>query len=219
MSIIYALIAREDDLVSENGNNIHVLTEYSGDVTGNFPQVTRERVLKQVPKNRKSFYKYKDKYVFHSVNEDGFTYLCLADSDYPKTRAHVFLEELKISFCNKYPQAMRQAAISYSLIGFQETIKQKMEYHNSNKVDPKLTKIRDQAGATLGLMEQNMEAIIDRGDTIELLVKKAGTLNVESSMLKERSATYKEQARKEALKKAAIIGGSVLVIVYMVFIR
>jgi len=175
--------------------------------------------LKQVPKNRKSFYKYKDKYVFHSVNEDGFTYLCLADSDYPKTRAHVFLEELKISFCNKYPQAMRQAAISYSLIGFQETIKQKMEYHNSNKVDPKLTKIRDQAGATLGLMEQNMEAIIDRGDTIELLVKKAGTLNVESSMLKERSATYKEQARKEALKKAAIIGGSVLVIVYMVFIR
>ena len=218
MSIIYALIAREEEDL-EYGRNFHVLVEHSGDSTGNFPQVTRELVLKEVPKNQKSVYNYKGKYAFHCLSEEGFTYLCLADVDYPKSRAQVFLEEMRIAFCNKYSTDQRNSAISYGLSGFTDVIKQKMEYYNSNKVDPRLAKIRHDAGATLHLMEQNLETIIDRGEKIELLVKKAHTLNVESGNLKARALTFKEQARNEALKKTILLGGIVLVVVYFVFIR
>lgn len=41
-------------------------------------------------------------YHFHYINEDDFTYLCLADSLLPKATAFAFLEEMKRLFCEKY---------------------------------------------------------------------------------------------------------------------
>mmetsp|Transcript_2758 Transcript_2758/g.2400 ORF Transcript_2758/g.2400 Transcript_2758/m.2400 type:complete len:91 (+) Transcript_2758:98-370(+) len=90
MSIIYALIAREDQNPDSPQSNIYVLTEVS-DSNGNFPQVTRSIILRNVPRNEKSIYNYQDKYIFHTLNETGFTFLCLSDNDFSKVRAQAFL--------------------------------------------------------------------------------------------------------------------------------
>jgi len=215
MSIIYSLIAREE---SQDESEVHVLVEASNNSTGNFPQVTRESILKQVPRNQKSLYTYKDKYVYHTLNEDNFTYLCLTDIDYPKRTAQIFLEDIKQSFCQKYPFDQRVRAISYGMNdSFTDILAKKMAYFNENSLDPKMARIKNDAKATLGIMEGNLETIIERGDKIELLVKKTNTLNIESSGLKQRSAALKDKARREALKRTLIIGTGAAIIVYLVF--
>lgn len=217
MSIIYALIAREDTQ-GDYGDNVHVLVEASNDSTGNFPQVTRELILKQVPRNQKSIYTYKDKYIYHTLNEDNFTYLCLTDGDYPKRTAMAFLEDIKQSFTQRYPFDQRIKAISYGFNdSFSDVLTKKMAYFNENSLDPKMARIRNDAKATLGIMEENLESIMERGEKIELLVKKATNLNVESSGLKQRSNALKNKERREKIIKYAIAGAGVAILVYLFF--
>ena len=217
MSIIYTLIARDDNY-SEHGDNIHVLSEASNDSIGNFPQVTREVVLKQVTKDQKSIYQYQDKYTFHILNKDGYTYLCLSDASYSTPKAQAFLDDVRTSFCSKYSFEERELAISYSLNGFTNTILEKMEYYNRNRISPKLAKIKSEAGATLGIMQQNLETIMDRGDRIELLVKKANNVNIDSSNLQRRSSALKQQASHSTLKWVGFIGIVVIIVVYFAFV-
>lgn len=217
MSIIYALISREDTQ-SDYGDNIHVLVEASNNSNGNFPQVTRETILKQVPRNQKSIYTYKDKYVYHTLNEDSFTYLCLTDVEYPKRTAQVFLEDIKSSFCQRFPFEQRIQAITYAMNdSFGDVLTKKMAYFNENSLDPKMARIKNEAQSTLNIMESNLDTINERGDKIELLVKKTNTLNVESSGLKQRSAALKDKERRNALKRTLIIGCGAAIIVYLVF--
>ena len=220
MSIIYALIAREDTAEGTPGHNVHVLVEASSNnSTGNFPQVTRELIFqKQVPRNQKSIFNYKDKYVYYVLNEDAFIYLCLTDVDYPKRSALAFLEDIKSSFSQKYTFDQRIQAISYQMNeSFLDTLTKKMAYFNENSLDPKMARIRNDAKATLGIMEENLESIMERGEKIELLVKKTNALNTESSGLKNRSAALKDKARREFYQRAIIGGVAAAVIVYLVF--
>jgi len=218
MSIIYALISREDTQ-DGYGENIHVLVETSTDASGNFPQVTRELILKQVPRNQKSIYNYKEKYVYHTLNEDSFTYLCLTDAGYPKRAAQSFLEEIKQRFTEEFPFEKRIRAITFSMNdSFGKILMQRMSYYNENSLDPKMARIRTDAHATLGVMEQNLESIMERGDRIELLVKKANALNVESSGLQSRSTALKEKERRKILIRNLIILAVIVAIIVFFFV-
>jgi len=216
-SIIYALIAREDTQ-SGYGENIHVLVEQSLDAVGNFPQITRQEILKKVPKNDRSLYRYKEKYVYHTINEDSFTYLCLTDAAFPKRTAMTFLEEIKKSFNEKYSFDERIKAITFKMNdSFGGILANKMKYYNQNSLDPRLARIKNEAQATLGIMEGNLDSVNERGEKLELLVKSTNTLNIESSGLKGRSAALKDKQKKEWLIRSLIIGGVGVVIVYFVF--
>ncbi len=219
MSIIYSLIAREDT-ESGYGENIHVLVEQSLDVVGNFPQITRQEILKKVPKNDRSIYKYKEKYVYHTMNEDSFTYLCLTDASYPKRTAMNFLEDIKKTFNDKYSFDERIKAITFKMNdSFGSTLANKMKYYNQNSLDPRMARIKNEAQATLGIMEGNLESVNERGEKLELLVKSTNTLNIESSGLKGRATALKDKQRKEWLLRSVIIGAVGVVIIYFVFFR
>jgi len=219
MSIIYSLIAREDT-ESGYGENIHVLVEQSLDVVGNFPQITRQEILKKVPKNDRSIYKYKEKYIYHTINEDSFTYLCLTDASYPKRTAMNFLEDIKKTFNEKYSFDERIKAITFKMNdSFGNILANKMKYYNQNSLDPRMARIKNEAQATLGIMEGNLESVNERGEKLELLVKSTNTLNIESSGLKGRATALKDKQRKEWLLRSVIIGAVAVVIIYFVFFR
>ena len=42
-------------------------------------------------------------FVFHFINEENFTYLCLADEGFAQNLAFLFLEDIKNKFIEKYP--------------------------------------------------------------------------------------------------------------------
>jgi len=206
-----------DTLDPEYGENIHILVEVSDDSTGNFPQITREIILKSLPQTDKAIFNYKGKYVFHIQRDYSYVYVCLTDETYPKSRGQAYLNEIKNLFCSKFSDDQRGRAISFSLNeSFQGTVLEKMKYFNEHKLDDKMARIRGDAQSTLGIMEQNLESIMERGEKIELLVKKTNALKNESSTLKGRSEKLKEKNRNEYLKRTLVIGAGIAAVVALI---
>jgi len=212
MSIFYTVIARVDTPDPESGLNIHILAEVD-ESSGNYPQITREIILKNLPKSDRAAFNYQEKYVFHILCDQGYVYVSLTEQQYSKQRAQVFLNEVKDSFCSKFTTDIRGRAISFSLNDrFSNVISEKMKYYNENTLDPKMARIRGDAQATLGIMEQNVESLMERGEKLDMLVKKTTTLKNDSSTLAGRSKALKEKTRSEAMKRNLIIGTGIVVI-------
>lgn len=222
MSIICTLIARQDTPHSndlESGKNFHILVEVSNGFTGNFPQVTREFVLKCLPKEDRAIYNYRNKYLFHILKQDTFVYICLTEEAYPKRRAQTYLSEIKSLFFEKISQKERDTAISFSLKNnFAGAVQEKMDYFNRNIIDPKLSKIRQDANDVMNIMEQNLESLMERGDMIEMLVKKVHELRLETTTLKERSERLKEKSQMECVKKGAVVAVGATILCFFLFL-
>jgi vesicle-associated membrane protein 7 len=45
---------------------------------------------------------FKSSYLFHYINEDNFTYLCMTDATFPKRVSFVYLDDIKQRFLEKY---------------------------------------------------------------------------------------------------------------------
>ena len=88
MSIIYCLIAKDSETV---------LCEYAM-ASGNFPQLSRIILSRHIKENDKRMLQYDHKYIFHYQNQDGITVLALAESDFNKRVAFLFLEDVKNDF-------------------------------------------------------------------------------------------------------------------------
>lgn len=71
--------------------------------------------------------------------------------------------------------------------GFSATLTKKMDYFNEYRGDPKLEKLKEEVRGIMNIQAYNVEELMKRGQKIELLVKKAETLNIESSNLKQRA--------------------------------
>ena len=66
-------------------------------------------------------------YSFHYINEDDFTFMCMAETNFSKRMAFAFLEDIKENFGGKYTYEQKINAIAFSLNNsFYSTMKEKM---------------------------------------------------------------------------------------------
>jgi len=114
--IFYSLIAR---------NRKTVLVEYTP-VHGNFQQVTRTIVSKIKPNTRQS-YDYSSTYMFHYINENNTTFLCLAHAGYKPELAYQYLDDIKSKFEAQYDQETIHSSIDFAMNNrFRSVLKNRM---------------------------------------------------------------------------------------------
>ena len=126
-----------------------------------------------------------------------------------------FLEEIKNLFFAKYGQDVPQRAIAFSLNEeYSKVIKDRLDYYNNagSNVDG-LSQVKNQIEDVKGVMVENIEKVLERGEKIELLVDKTDRLNqqafkFESSSRDLRRAMWWKNARWVAFY---IVGGGFLV--------
>jgi len=161
MPLIYALISRTSD----------VLAEYTS-AKGNFSTVTRVLLKKIPPDDARLSYIY-DEHIFHYVVSDGLTYLCMTDRNFDRQVSFKFLTRLQERFIDTYGDRGK-TAIAYSLNGdFQRIIKQEMEQFNNNLHEhDKIAKVQHQLREVKEIMVKNIDAVLERGEKIEILVEK-----------------------------------------------
>lgn len=83
MTIFYALIVRERKTV---------LCEFT-DYAGNFQQITRQ-LFPYIKKNKRISFQTSE-YVFHSIDDEGISLLCMTDEQTTRDVAYAFLGDLK----------------------------------------------------------------------------------------------------------------------------
>lgn len=177
MSIIHAVIARGKDTT---------LVEYTT-ASGTFPQIARE-LLKAIDQETKQYIPYNDKFVFHYINENDFTYMCLTDAHFSKKNSFGFLVELQERFVNTFSYDQRMGAINYSLNNaFAETVKKLMNQYNSDLEDDKLVKLKNTLTDLKNVAAANIDNLIQRSNRIELLVRTTSSMNVTANNIKQQA--------------------------------
>ena len=203
MPILYGLIVREKTVLCEH-------TDYAG----NFQQITRQ-LFPYIERNKKKSFQTKE-YTFHCIDDDGITFLCMANVDTDRKVAYAYLSELKKIFYNSFDALEIQNARSYEL-EFSEQIKKKMEFFNENPMgfDDKSGEVIKDLNEVKNVMVENMEKLLERDFKIEVVLAKARDLNQYSITYKKRAKSYNRMQRN---RKIWYILGGLLLLAIIIFI-
>merc|ERR1712130_321707 len=122
-----------------------------------------------------------DQHIFHYVVEGGICFLCMSDDPKKHRIPYGFLQDMKERFVTKYGREEPMTAIAFSMNEeFSRVIAERMDFYNSDEADMTIDSIgavKSQIEDVKGVMVQNIEKVLERGEKIELLVDKTDRLN------------------------------------------
>eukprot|EP00249_Psilotum_nudum_P004703 c18203_g2_i1 orf=2-571(-) len=183
-SLIYSFVARGST----------VLAEYTS-FSGNFSTIAVQ-CLQKLPANNSKFTYACDGHTFNFLVEEGFAYLVVADEKVGRQLPFSLLERIKEDFQRRYGAGGGKADavpahslnkdfgygdmfnVAYSLDkDFGLRLRDHMQYCIDHPEElNKVAKIKSQVSEVKGIMMENIEKVLDRGEKIELLVDKTENL-------------------------------------------
>ncbi|KAL8494291.1 hypothetical protein ACS0TY_025187 [Phlomoides rotata] len=165
-SLIYSFVARGTVILAE-------YTEFTGNFTGIAAQC-----LQKLPATNNKFTYNCDGHTFNYLVEDGFTYCVVAVESIGRQVPIAYLERIKDDFTKKYSGGKAATAVASSLNKeFGPKLKEQMQYCVDHPEEiSKIAKVKAQVSEVKGVMMENIEKVLDRGEKIELLVDKTENL-------------------------------------------
>ena len=210
MSIIYALVAKNDE---------QVLCEYT-EYKGNFEQISRT-ILRKIQKNSRGGLTYDESYNFSYINENNLTYLSMSDAKYPNEFIFSYLEDIQSKFKEKYTQTQIDEALSYSFnTEFKDVLKGKLEYYNNKteKSKDSINKLKESIVETKGVLLNSQDILGQRGDKVNLIVQKADLLRMDSNSYLENAQKLKKYIMWRRIKQLCILIVIVITIVLIFYV-
>eukprot|EP00048_Salpingoeca_helianthica_P014427 m.221649 g.221649 ORF g.221649 m.221649 type:complete len:215 (-) comp15855_c0_seq1:220-864(-) len=205
MALVYALVAR--------GNKI--LAEHT-DSSGNFTTVTQS-ILDRIPdKDAKCTYVY-DRYLFHYIREEGIVYLCMGEEAFGRRVPFAFLAQVQKDF-GPY-KAKAQTAIAYALNREFSPVLQRLMAQFSKSAGAggdRLAQAKAEVDQVKGIMVQNIEKVLQRGEQIDLLVDKTENLENDAKRFSKRATKLKTQMWWQNQKMCLIITAVVAIIILII---
>ncbi|KAL0300112.1 UNVERIFIED_CONTAM: Vesicle-associated membrane protein [Sesamum angustifolium] len=216
-SLIYSFVARGTVILAE-------YTEFTGNFTGIAAQC-----LQKLPATNNKFTYNCDGHTFNYLVEDGFNatgvfsflFWSFASLCY-ETTSIAFLERIKDDFTKKYGGGKAATAVASSLNReFGSKLKEQMQYCVDHPEEiSKLAKVKAQVSEVKGVMMENIEKVLDRGEKIELLVDKTENLRSQAQDFRTQGTKMRRrmwlQNMKIKLIVLAIIVALILIIVLSV---
>lgn len=205
MPILFSVVAR----------GTTVLSKYAS-CAGNFTEVTEQILGKIPPENSKLTYSH-GSYLFHYICEDRIIYLCITDDDFERSKAFLFLNEIKKRFQTQYG-VRAQTALPYAMNSeFSRVIASQMRTLTDNKQQPdQLDKVQNQVNELKGIMVRNIDQIADRGERLELLVDKTEDLSSNAVSFKKTSRNLARSMWLKNIKITIFIVVIVIIVIYFI---
>ncbi|GKB62184.1 vesicle-associated membrane protein 727 [Tanacetum coccineum] len=202
--LIYSFVAKGSVVLAEH-------TAYSGNVS-----TIAVQCLQKLP-NTSSKYTYScDGYTFNFLLDIGFVFLVVADESLGRSVPFVFLERVKDDFKQRYGGSIASDhplgdESDDDLFEDRPILKEHMDYCLNHPGEmSKLSKLKAQITEVKGIMMDNIDKVLDRGEKIELLVDKTENLQFQvqfrpiySWMGQQLSNTGKTTKKENVVTKSA----------------
>ncbi|VDI11805.1 vesicle transport protein SEC22, partial [Mytilus galloprovincialis] len=153
-------------------------------------------------------------YIFHYIIERGVCYLILCDKSFSKRLAFQYLDDLQTEFSLQYGGRVETVSRPYSFIEFDTYIQKARKSYMDSRARKNLNNINTELQDVHRIMVQNIDDVLQRGETLSALDMKASNLSSVSQKYKKDSAYL--NLRSSYAKIAAII---IVVIVFLLFIK
>jgi len=207
-SLIYSFVAR----------GTTVLAEYTA-FSGNFSQIAVQ-CLQKLPANNNKFTYTCDRHTFNYLVEEGYTYLVVADEEFGRQIPFAFLERVKEDFKKRYAGGRADSAIAHSLDKeFGPKLKDHMQYCVDHPDEMnKISKIKSQVAEVKGIMMDNIEKVLDRGEKIELLVDKTENLRFQADNFQKQGKQLRRKMWFQNMKVKLIVLAIIIVIAIIIWL-
>ena len=204
MPILFAIVARQNS----------VLARYASCV-GNFQEVVDQILPKVSSQNAKLTYAHST-FLFHYISEDGITYLCITDDDFERSRAFLYLNEIKRRFQDTYGVSAQTAQPFAMNSDFSRVLANQMKHFSEAKDLDSISRVQGEIDELKNIMVENIENLSERGERLDLLVDKAENLNEGSVTFRTQSRTLARQMYWKNIKMYVIIGIVGIVVLYLI---
>lgn len=207
-SLIYAFVAR----------GAVVLAEYT-EFTGNFTTIAAQ-CLQKLPSSNNKFTYNCDGHTFNYLVEDGFTYCVVAVESVGRQTPIAFLDRVKDDFTKRYGGGKTAPAGASSLNReFGSKLKEHMQYCVDNPEEiNKLAKVKAQVSEVKGVMMENIEKVLDRGEKIELLVDKTENLHSQAQGFRNQSTQVRRKMWLQNMKIKLIVLGIIIALILIIIL-
>uniref|UniRef100_A0A804LE83 Uncharacterized protein n=1 Tax=Zea mays TaxID=4577 RepID=A0A804LE83_MAIZE len=175
-TLVYSFVARGTIVLADHA-----------EVSGNFASVAAQ-CLQKLPANNNRFNYNCDGHTFNYHIHDGFTYCVVATESAGRQLPVGFIERVKDDFSKKYSGGKAKTANANGLKReYGPKLKEHMKYcdQHPEEID-KLAKVKAQVTEVKGVMMQNIEKVLDRGEKIELLVDKTEDLRAQGTKIRRK---------------------------------
>lgn len=222
-SLIYSFVARGNIVLAEH-------TSFSGNFS-----IIAVQCLQKLPSNSNKFTYTCDNHTFNYLVDDGFVFLVVADETAGRQVPFLFLERVKEDFKRRYG-GRAETSMAHSLdkdYGYEEKftvaynldrefgpiLRDHMQYCMDHPEElSKFSKIKAQVSEVKGIMMDNIEKVLDRGEKIELLVDKTEGLQFQADNFQRQGRQLRRKMWLQNLKFKLIVLGIVLVILLIIWL-
>ncbi|XP_055831053.1 vesicle-associated membrane protein 727 [Solanum dulcamara] len=227
--LIYSFVARGTVVLAEH-------TPYSG----NFSTIAVQ-CLQKLSSNSSKYTYSCDGHTFNFLLDSGFVFLVVADEPTGRSVPFVFLERVKDDFKKRYGSSIKndgdlhpladddeedddlfgdRFSIAYNLDReFGPKLKEHMEYCMNHPDEMnKLSKLKAQITEVKGIMMDNIEKVLDRGEKIELLVDKTENLQFQADSFQRQGRQLRRKMWFQNLQMKLMVGGAILIFIIIVWL-
>ncbi|KAF9598598.1 hypothetical protein IFM89_028267 [Coptis chinensis] len=224
--LIYSFVARGNVVLAEH-------TSFSG----NFSTIAVQ-CLQKLPSNSNKYTYSCDGHTFNFLIDSGFVFLVVVDEAVGRSVPFVFLDRVKDDFKQRYGASIGSEgphpladeededlfedrfSIAYNLDReFGPKLKEHMEYCTNHPEEmSKLSKLKAQITEVKGIMMDNIEKVLDRGERIELLVDKTENLQFQADSFQRQGRQLRRKMWLENLRMKLMVGVAVLIIIVILWL-
>jgi vesicle-associated membrane protein 7 len=158
-------------------------------------------------------------YPFSDASAGGLTYLVVASSSFGRRIPFGYLVEIKKQFLQRYdPQVTDFASLPpYGAADFNTKLKNLMVSFGTTQAGKQdaITNVQQDIDNVKGIMTENIERVLERGERIDLLVDKTDRLGVGAHDFRVRSRGLK---RRMWWKNAKLMVLLVVVIIFLIYL-
>lgn len=225
--LIYSFVAKGNVVLAEH-------TTY----TGNFSTIAVQ-CLQKLPSNSSKYTYSCDGHTFNFLLDSGFVFLVVADESAGRGMPFVFLDRVKDDFKHRYGASIQNSdahpladddedddlfgdrfSIAYNLDReFGPVLKEHMQYCMTHPEEiSKLSKLKAQITEVKGIMMDNIEKVLDRGERIELLVDKSENLQFQADSFQRQGRQLRRKMWLQGLQMKLMVGGAIIVVILILWL-
>ena len=149
----------------------------------------------------------------------GLTYLVIASSDFGRRIPFGYLVEIKKQFLARYDPTTTDFAIlpPYGAADFSAQLKKLMVGYGTTEGGKRdaITNVQQDIDSVKGIMTENIERVLERGERIDLLVDKTDRLGVGAHDFRVRSRGLKRRMWWKNMKLMVLLGVVVVFLIYL----
>ncbi|CED84165.1 vamp synaptobrevin-like protein [Phaffia rhodozyma] len=203
MSLLQACISKMSTILVEHSNSDR---DFSAAV---------QSILDKIPPNNSKLTYVWEQYLIHYISENGVVYLVMADDSVGRRMPFAFLADLQRQFTSSSYSESLNSANHYSLGEFEPTLAKLMKQYSTEPPPDALKQAQADLGNVKDIMVNNIDAILSRGERIELLVDKTDTMATQAWAFKRSARGVR---RKMWWKNTKIMILSSFVVVFLIYL-